>query len=184
MKNPMPRLPLTLALLLLLPIAATAAPRPGFHAGPVFAQFGDIATIDSQMPIPKGTVFKVAFDVSDAAKPGELNRAIDSAARFINMHVEAGVPLADIHVAIVVHGGAADDLLTPAAYAGRKAGAVNASAPEITALIGKGVQVWLCGQTAVGKGIAASDLLPGVKLSLSAMTAHALLQQAGYTLNP
>lgn len=179
----MTRLPIVLALLLLTP-AAAAAPRPGFHAGPVFAAFGDIATVESELAIPRGTVFKVVFDVTEAAKPGEMNRAIDSAARFINMHVEAGVPLADIHVAIVVHGGAADDLLAAAAYGARKGGAVNASAPEIAALIGTGVDVWLCGQTAAGRGIAKAELLPGVKLSLSAMTAFALLQQDGYTLNP
>jgi len=28
------------------------------------------------------------------------------------------------------------------------------------------------------------DLLPNVEMALSAMTAHALLQQDGYTLNP
>jgi len=27
-------------------------------------------------------------------------------------------------------------------------------------------------------------LLPGVEMALSAMTAHAILQQEGYTLNP
>ena len=28
------------------------------------------------------------------------------------------------------------------------------------------------------------DMLPGVEMALSAMTAHAVLQQAGYRLNP
>ena len=32
--------------------------------------------------------------------------------------------------------------------------------------------------------VAAEDLPDGVELMLSAMTAHALLQQDGYTLNP
>ena len=33
-------------------------------------------------------------------------------------------------------------------------------------------------------GVAKADLIPGVELALSAMTAHAQLQQAGYTVNP
>ncbi len=41
-----------------------------------------------------------------------------------------------------------------------------------------------CGQSAASNHIANADLLPGVKMSLSAMTAQALLQQSGYTLNP
>lgn len=180
----MSRLAACLALLFLAPVWANAAPREGFHAGPVFEAFGDIATVESDLPIPPGTAFKVVFDITDAATPGEINRAIDSAARFINMHAEAGVPLRDIRVAIVVHGGAADDLLRPSAYAKRKGGKTNGAEAELVALIAHGVDVYLCGQTAVARGIAKPDLTPGVKLSLSAMTAFALLQQQGYTLNP
>lgn len=172
------------AALLLLPVAAAAEPRAGFHAGPVFTTFGDIAPIQSDLPIPEGTVFRVVFNVTDKATPGQLNRVIDSAARFINMHVEAGVPLADIHVAIVVHGGAAADLLTQDAYAARNDGAVNSSAPAIAELTAHGVDIWLCGQTAAAYPFTKADLLPGVGVSLSAMTAFALLQQQGYTLIP
>ena len=172
------------AALLLLPVAANAEPRAGFHTGPVFTTFGDIAPVESDLPIPEGTVFRVIFDITDKATPGQLNRSIDSAARFINMHVEAGVPLADIHVAIVVHGGAAADLLTQDAYAARNDGAVNGSAPAIAELTAHGVHIWLCGQTAAANQFTKADLLPGVGLSLSAMTAFALLQQQGYTLNP
>ena len=46
------------------------------------------------------------------------------------------------------------------------------------------MSIQLCGQTAVARDISADDLLPGVTMALSAMTAHAQLQQAGYTLNP
>lgn len=176
-------LPLVAALLL-LPAAAAAEPRAGFHTGPVFSTFGHIAPVESDLPIPEGTVFRVVFDVTDKATPGQLNRSIDSAARFINMHVEAGVPLADIHVAIVVHGGAAGDLLAPDAYAARNDGAVNGSAAAIAELTAHGVEIWLCGQSAAGLGVTRADLLPEVGLSLSAMTALALLQQQGYTLNP
>lgn len=178
------RFPALLAILALLPAVAAAAPRAGFHSGPVFQGFGDVASVESDLPMPPGTTLKVAFNVSDAAKPGEVNRAIDSAARFINMNVEAGVPLENIHIAIVVHGAAADDLLGPAAYAQRKDGKTNATAAEIAALTAHGVDIYLCGQTAAARGIAKTDLLPGVKMALSAMTAFALLQQQGYTVNP
>lgn len=172
------------AALLLMPVQAAADPRPGFHSGPVFSTFGDIASVQSDQPIPEGTVFRVAFDVSESATPGQLNRAIDSAARFINLHVEAGVPIADIHVAVVVHGGAVADLLTQAAYAGRNDGATNGSAPAIAALAAQGVEFWLCGQSAAAQQITKADTLPEVGMSYSAMTAFALLQQRGYTVNP
>ena len=177
------RLPLLIALLA-LPALAQAAPRAGFHSGPVFTAFADVATVDSDLAIPKGTVLKVLFDVSDAATPGAMSRKIETAARFINMHVEAGVPIGNIHVAIVVHGPAGDDLLRAEAYATRHKGEKNGSIALIEALLAHDAQIWMCGQSAAATGIAKADLLPGVKMSLSAMTADALLQQQGYTLNP
>ncbi|MGV9006493.1 MAG: DsrE family protein [Brevundimonas sp.] len=176
-------LPVVIALLL-LPAQALAEPAPGFHSGPVFTTFGDIAPVESDLAIPEGTVFRVVFNVSAKATPGQLNTTINAAARFINMHVEAGVPISDIHVALVVHGGASSDLLTPAVYAARNGGAANGSAQAISELVDQGVAFWLCGQTATAYQITKADLLPGVGMSLSAMTAFALLQQQGYTLNP
>lgn len=165
-----------IAALLSLGLAATAHAGPeDFHPGTAIPDFGKIADVASADAIPADTVFKVAFDVAKAADEGQTNRNFDSAARFINMHVAAGVPLDQIHVAIVVHGPAASDLTDRED---------NASAALIAALIDSGASITLCGQTAAYRDIAASDLLPGVSMSLSAMTAHAQLQQDGYTLNP
>ncbi|MEE9347759.1 MAG: DsrE family protein, partial [Robiginitomaculum sp.] len=87
-------------------------------------------------------------------------------------------------VALVVHGGAAHDLTIASHYAGKYDGAENVNASVIKALSGAGVEIYLCGQTAAYHDIENNELLPGVQMSLSAMTAHALLQQQGYTLNP
>ena len=43
---------------------------------------------------------------------------------------------------------------------------------------------FVCGQSAAYYGVATDDLLPGVEMALSAMTAHALLQQQDYSINP
>lgn len=159
-------------------LSAFAAPE-NFHPGRVIKDFGKVATVESGPSLPKDTVFEVAFDVAKAAEPGKVNRSIESAARFINMHAEAGIPLEHIHVAIIVHGGAAMDLVTDKKYGGD-----NANAELIAALIKAGATIKLCGQTAAFYDIKVEHLLPGVKMSLSAMTAHALLQKKGYTLNP
>ena len=156
------------------PIAALAGPAD-FHSGPIIEEFGAVATIESAPVLPSETILKVDFDIAKAAPEGGINRSFDTAARFINMHAAAGLPLDQINVALVVHGPAASDLL---AHDG------NASAPLIAALIDAGATITLCGQTAAYRDIKPEDLLPGVTLSISAMTAHAQLQQAGYTLNP
>jgi intracellular sulfur oxidation DsrE/DsrF family protein len=51
-------------------------------------------------------------------------------------------------------------------------------------MLDQGVRFILCGQSGAAYGIRQEDLIPGVETALSAMTAHALLQQRGYTVNP
>ncbi|TIX51071.1 DsrE family protein [Alteraurantiacibacter aquimixticola] len=175
-------LPVVLTLLLATP--AVAQDIPQFTTGPVFTDFGPVADVDYDMTIPADAHFRVAFDVTAQAEQGEVNRALTSAARFINMHVRAGVPEERVQVALVIHGPAGNDVLSAEAYAARFDGAENANLPVIAALLDHGVQIIICGQSATGMGIAKADLAPGVQMALSAMTAHALLQQQGYTLNP
>ncbi|GAA0269428.1 hypothetical protein GCM10009127_06700 [Alteraurantiacibacter aestuarii] len=163
---------------------AYAQQPAGFTMGPVFTEYGRVADVDYDMELPQDLALRVAFDVADQADVGALNRSLDSAARFINMHVRNGVPEERVQVAIVVHGRAGNDLLNAQAYAARFDGAENINLPLIAALTQHGVQIYLCGQSAAGMGIAKSEIAPGVQLALSAMTAHALLQQRGYTLNP
>lgn len=167
-----------------LAAAPAAAGSDDFHGGAVITDFGQIATIDADMLIPKGAVFKVAFDTAKSAEAGTANRTLNSAARFLNMHHEAGVAEENMRLAVVFHGQGAFDLTTHAYYSSNNDGAQNASAPLIKALKAKGVRLILCGQTAAYRDISKTDLLPGVEVALSAMTAHALLQQEGYTLNP
>ncbi len=167
-----------------LAAAPLAAQSDAFHSGPVFTEFGNVASVETTMEMPSDASFAVAFDTSTAADPGEINRTLNSAARFINMHVEAGVPVENIRVAIVVHGSAGFDLTNAESYGGHYDGAENANAAAIAALIANNVHIILCGQSAAYYEIGVEDLLPGVDMALSAMTAHALLQQDGFTLNP
>ena len=150
-----------------------------FHEGPLIKGYGKIAAVPGASVLPEDLTFKVAWDVAKRAEADTPNRGFDTVARFLNMHNAAGVPAERLHLAIVVHGGAHRDLLGETAYGGD-----NPNAALIAQLVGHGVQVTLCGQTAAYYGVTADDLLPGVTMSLSAMTAHALLQQEGYTLNP
>lgn len=171
-------------ILLLIAAPALAQSRVGFVPGPVLPDVGPIAPVESDLPLPKGTQMKIAFDVSAKATPGALSRQIETAARTLNMHVAAGVPQKDMQIVVVVHGAGAMDLLKPEVYAARNDGKANGSMDAIRKLIGAGVEFYLCGQTAMGQNITKADLLPGVKMSLSAITAHAVYQQRGYTLNP
>jgi intracellular sulfur oxidation DsrE/DsrF family protein len=167
------------ALAAALCLTATAhAGMDDFVAGTIVPDFGKSAPVND-VALSEETRFKVAFDVTEAGKPAEVSRRLESPARFLNMHAAAGVPAENMSVAIVVHGPAASDLLADA-----KLGHANPNADLIAELIAAGATIELCGQTAAARDITAEDLLPGITVSLSAMTAHALLQQEGYTLNP
>ncbi|MDT3272587.1 DsrE family protein, partial [Shewanella sp. SP2S2-4] len=47
-----------------------------------------------------------------------------------------------------------------------------------------GVKFYICGQSAAYFDLTSTSLLPGVDMALSAMTAHAILAQQGYSENP
>jgi len=154
-----------------------------FHAGQVIKDYGKIAEVKGMEALPDGARFKVVFDVSKAAEPGGVNRSLDSVARFINMHVASGVSLERIDIAVVVHGKAVFDMVSNELYQ-TKNHDLNHNTPLIKALSEKGVSFRVCGQSATYYEVTTTDLLPNVKMALSAMTAHALLQQQGYSLNP
>jgi intracellular sulfur oxidation DsrE/DsrF family protein len=153
-----------------------------FKDGPVIEGFGENA------PVPTHTVsadakFNIAFDVTNSGEVGKVNRKFNSLARFINMHVAAGVKKENINLVLIVHGSAIFDLLNNQSY--QEMNSVgNANEALLKALMENNVRVILCGQSDAARGIEMSDLVEGTEIELSAMTAHAVLQQNGYTLNP
>jgi len=134
-----------------------------FKQGQTIPEFGKIAEIKIDQPVYKHHKFKVVFDVSKQADAGELNRNLVSAARFINMHMAAGVKEKNIKLAIVLHGGAAKDVTRAGYYKAdqqkkaakesiviKGADALdlkeNANAALVKTLIDHGVAFYVCGQ--------------------------------------
>ena len=173
----------TAALALAVPAIAQQPDLSAFKTGPVFEEFGAHAPVEGMKELPADTAFAIAFDVADKPADGARNRGFESAARFINMHVAAGVPEENIRIAVVVHGKAVLDLISDEARTGREM-EPNASAAMVSAMLDKGVLFIVCGQSAAAYGVTSEHLIEGVQMELSAMTAHALLQQEGYTVNP
>lgn len=145
--------------------------------------FGNYYNVPEHDKINDATVFKIAFDVADGAKEGEQNNAINSLARFINMHVAHGVKPENIQLALVVHGSASVDVLANSEYK-KRFNADNKNQALIEQLLTNNTKVYVCGQSATHFKVTPELLIDGVNMSLSAMTAHAQLQQQGYTLNP
>ena len=155
------------------------------QAGPVIKTFGAVYEVPAgAWNLEKDRRYKVSMDVSATEDfSGELNRHIESAARFLNMQARNGIDPENIEMAIVVHGSASRDLLKDDAYQSRYNGP-NPNTAMLAELQAAGVTVYLCGQTAAHRGIGVEELNPAVSLALSAMTAHVRLQSEGFTLIP
>ncbi|WP_323846944.1 DsrE family protein [Microbulbifer magnicolonia] len=170
-------------LLALLAMTSAGAAAAEFSKGPLISQYGAHGEVRQTQPLTGKESFKVAFDVAEQGDAGKVNRNFESLARFLNMHAANGIPADNIELALVVHGKAGFDLLSDASHKARF-GSGNANSELLQALLKSQVRVIICGQSAAYHGIENAQLVNGVEVALSAMTAHALLQQQGYTINP
>ena len=151
--------------------------------GPVFKTLGAVYEIPDADFVPDSTqVLRAIFDIERLQEdPTEVNPLINSLTRYINMHVQRGIPLKNIHLAFVVHGVSGKDVLTDEAYK-KRYGVDNPNTAHIKALAEKGVHMFICGQSATYAGYTKSELMPEVKMALSAMTVLTVYQANAYSL--
>ena len=154
-----------------------------FKDGPIIKGYGKHATVKQDLILNNDAVFKVVFDTSEQGSEDKENGRINSVARFFNMHAANGILPANIQLALVIHGKAGFDLLNNESYQ-RKYGKNNPNNELLSLLIKNKVRIYLCGQSAAYYEIVNKNLHQGVQMALSAMTANAVLQQEGYSLNP
>ena len=154
-------------------------PEPGM----VISEFGPSYNIEN--PDYKTSLtqeFKVVFDITEISEdPSEINKYIETAARFLNIHARAGKPLNTMEVFVVIHGGAAQTLLKNESYQ-EVYKTDNPNIALFEALSDNGVQIILCGQTAMARNITEERRISQAQISLSAMTALIQLQNEGFRL--
>lgn len=162
-----------------------AADYPGATTGPVVEGYGPVFPVEEgAFALASDRSYKVSKDLaSTSGSVEEINRGIDSVARFLNMQAQAGTAPGTLDMALIVHGAAIKDLLTDAAYRERF-GVDNPNTGLLSGLSKAGVTIYLCGQTAAARGFGSEELSPAVTMALSAMSAHVQLQSEGYTLIP
>lgn len=151
--------------------------------GEVITEFGEtFPVLNPDFKTDTSTTFKVVFDISRAPQDStQISPFFNTAARFLNMHQGAGVPLEQLKPVLVVHGNAAYGLLNNAAYQ-EMYGVDNPNLSLLDALHKAGAQIIICGQTAQARDISKEKRWPQTRLALSAMTALIQLQNDGYRL--
>ncbi|MGB5436483.1 MAG: DsrE family protein [Maribacter sp.] len=152
-------------------------------SGPVITDFGSVWEIESpDFATDSSKQFKAVFDIMDSPDdPVAFNEKIETAARFLNMHAQSGVPASQLKIALVVHNKASKDIISNEAYQ-KHFGTNNPNYDLVKALLNAGGQIIFCGQSSLARGFPKEELIEGVQLSLSAMTALIQLQDDDYKL--
>ena len=124
--------------------------------------------------------FKVIFDVDKSSEDRSIvNKHLEIAARFLNMHVNAGIKPEHLKVAMTIHADASEDMLNNDIYH-QKFGVDNPNIKLINDLSDAGVDIIICGQAVAKRNISREDINPKVKIALSATTALIQYQNKGY----
>lgn len=143
-----------------------------------YGQFKPVSNTSFKTPKKLKAVFDVYTSNDDDE---ELNRGINTVARFLNMHHDAGVKPKNMKAALILHGKAGKDILNNSAYNKRYI-TDNPNAELLKKLHDAGVQIIVCGQTVEFRGYKRDEILDFIDISLSAITALIDLQSKGYQL--
>lgn len=150
---------------------------------PVIKNFGGIYNITKATVKPDPTrVYKIIVDlVSADDDPAKLSWSLNNIARMINLHAIGGVPPANIHVILAIHGGMTTSLLNESAYQSRFQ-VKNPHIPLYNALHVAGVRVIVCGQSMKSRAVNSDQLLEHVEIATSMLTTISTFQQDGYVV--
>ncbi len=172
--------------LVLVSLGALAAPalaqeRPAASDGPVVHGYGAVWDIpDPDLATPLDRDLRVVFEVAQSSEtPGEVNPFLNTVARFLNMHARAGVPRDRVHVARRDARGGRQGRARRGALPERY-GTANRNEGLLRQLDAAGVEIYLCGQSAMSRDLPRDRLQPYMRIALSAMTAIAVLKDRGY----
>jgi len=142
-----------------------------------------IVTVTPSMELPDDAEWRHSFDTADGGG-AEVNRGLGLADAFIDIMREAGVGDDHVTVAVVVHGDAIFDVVGAERHRAHTGASEHPNAELVERIISAGGEIWVCGRSAAWQDVGDEDLLPGVRVAPSAMTAHADLQRRGFSLNP
>ncbi len=152
--------------------------------GEVIPEYGQTYSISSPgFKTDTTSILKVVFDVNRSFDEAQPNKLIETAARYLNMHENAGVDPGNMQVAIVLHGKAVQDALNDDSYKKKFPEVTsNPNLPLIKALSENGVEIIICGQSATHYNVNRDNTSKDIEFALSAMTALVQLQNDNYRL--
>jgi intracellular sulfur oxidation DsrE/DsrF family protein len=148
---------------------------------PIIPNYGriiDLENVDIR-PDPEMTYNILIEVVHDMEKPERLNFYANNVARLINLHAVGGVKKENLNIVVVIHAQATNTVVNNAAYMKK----YEVDSPYVNfykELVDAGVELIVCGQSLQMFGHQKSDVLPGIKVATSALTAISTYQLKGY----
>jgi intracellular sulfur oxidation DsrE/DsrF family protein len=149
------------------------------------SKWSGVIPVDNPTEIPDpNKEYKLLFELT-AKNPDstakEINESLDEVTRILNLHYASGIPAKNIIPVVVIHGPGLVALKTNEAYKKR----FKIDNPNLTLISDMekiGAKFIACGQAMAFFDIKKDELLPEVKITLSAQTVLSNYQSQGYTL--
>jgi intracellular sulfur oxidation DsrE/DsrF family protein len=142
-------------------------------------------TDPTEIPDPN-IEYKIIFEVvsnNPDSTIKEINAGLDEVARVINLHVASGIPVKKIIPVIVVHAAALNAIKNNEAFQ-KKYKTDNPNLKLISDMEKMGARFIACGQAMAFFDVRKEELLPEVKISLTAQTVITSYQLKGYVWHP
>ena len=124
-------------------------------------------------------LMEITEGIKDTAAAKEINNALAEVGRQMNIHIAAGIPKQNINMVVIAHGGVLKSFYNNAVYK-EKYKVDNPNIPLFNELLTAGVKFIACGQAMTFLNIDKPQLLPWMKVALSAQSVITDYQLKGY----
>ena len=152
------------------------------YTHPQIKEYGKVIRLPDAAQQPRDGS-RLVVDIIRGGEPQQLNSAIEKVCRFVNIYAGAGRAPASADIAIVLHGDTTLCVLNDQAYRSRF-GCDNPNLACLKLLRDADVEIFVCGQSLLGKGGQPDQVCPQAAVAVSALTALVNLQADGYAYIP
>jgi len=148
---------------------------------PIIKNYGGVFEIPDAAEKPDPSMeYKIVIDLAGGSEnPTAINDYLNNIARMINLHSVGGVPKEKIHVVIAIHNQATYSIMDNETYK-QKYKADNPNLALYKALREAGVDLYVCGQSLIGRSIDKTKISPDIKIATSMLTVLTIYQLKGY----
>ena len=151
------------------------------RVNPIIKSQGGIFEVPFAVEKPDPSlVYNIVIEVErESEKPDTINWALNNVARLLNLLSVGGVPNANVHIVMAIHGGATYTTMNNEQYKA-KYKQDNPNLKLYQELEAAGVKMFVCGQSIINRKVDRTRMVPEVKPALSMLTTITTYQLRGY----